>query len=54
LSLDLRYFASKAVRHTKNTPALDMDAYIWVLEEEEGKIEVFRDDLVCARLLADD
>ncbi|KAL6647723.1 hypothetical protein ACP70R_015160 [Stipagrostis hirtigluma subsp. patula] len=54
LSLDLRYFASKAVRPTKDSPASDMDACIRRLEEEQGKIEVFRRELpLCARLLAD-
>lgn len=54
LSLDLRYFVSKAVRQTKDAPASDMDACIRRLEEERGKIEVFRRELpLCARLLAD-
>jgi hypothetical protein len=53
LSLGLMYFASKAMRQTKNTPVLDMDAYIWRLKEEQGKIEVLRHVLpICARLLA--
>uniref|UniRef100_A0A0A9H211 HTH myb-type domain-containing protein n=1 Tax=Arundo donax TaxID=35708 RepID=A0A0A9H211_ARUDO len=54
LSLDLRYFASKAVRQTKDAPPSDMDTCIRRLEEERGKIEVFRRELpLCARLLAD-
>ncbi|NP_001358779.1 uncharacterized protein LOC100282329 [Zea mays] len=55
LSLDLRHFASKAVRQSKDdTPAPDMDACIRRLEEERGKIEMFKRDLpLCARLLAD-
>ncbi|TVU40519.1 hypothetical protein EJB05_13986 [Eragrostis curvula] len=54
LSLDLRYFASKAVRQTKDSPASEMDSCIRRLEEERGKIEVFRRELpLCARLLAD-
>ncbi|XP_062190409.1 transcription factor NIGTH1-like [Phragmites australis] len=54
LSLDLRCFASKAVRQTKDAPASDMDACIRRLEEERGKIEMFRRELpLCARLLAD-
>ncbi|WVZ61595.1 hypothetical protein U9M48_011447 [Paspalum notatum var. saurae] len=55
LCLDLRYFASKAVRQqAKDAPASDMDACIRRLEEERGKIEMFRRELpLCARLLAD-
>nr|AIN39826.1 hypothetical protein [Zoysia matrella] len=55
LSLDLRHFAARAMRQSKNAPpASDMDAYIRRLEEERGKIEVFRRELpICARLLAD-
>ncbi|KAJ1287470.1 hypothetical protein BS78_02G012300 [Paspalum vaginatum] len=54
LCLDLRYFASKAVRQAKDAPASDMDACIRRLEEEQGKIEMFRRELpLCARLLAD-
>ncbi|KAL6880294.1 hypothetical protein ACP4OV_011859 [Aristida adscensionis] len=54
LSLDLRYFASKAVRQARDAPAPEMDACIRRLEEEQGKIEVFRRELpLCARLLAD-
>ncbi|GJN10477.1 hypothetical protein PR202_ga28572 [Eleusine coracana subsp. coracana] len=55
LSLDLRYFASKAVRQqtNKDSPASEMGAYIRRLEEEQGKIEVFKRELpLCARLLA--
>ena len=51
---DLGYFVSKAVGQTKDSPASDMDAYIRRLEEEWGKIEVFRRELpLCAHLLAD-
>lgn len=55
LSLDLRHFASKAVRQSKDdAPAPDMDACIRRLEEERGKIEMFKRELpLCARLLAD-
>lgn len=54
LSLDLRHFASKAMKQTRSALASDMDAYIRRLEEERGKIEVFRRELpICARLLAD-
>ncbi|KAK3126216.1 hypothetical protein QOZ80_7AG0553290 [Eleusine coracana subsp. coracana] len=55
LSLDLRYFASKAVRQqtNKDSPVSEMGAYIRRLEEEQGKIEVFKRELpLCARLLA--
>lgn len=54
LSLDLRYFAAKAVRQARDAPASEMGAFIRRLEEEQGKIEVFRRELpLCARLLAD-
>lgn len=55
LSLDLRHFATKAVRQSKDdAPAPDMDACIRRLEEERGKIEMFKRELpLCARLLAD-
>lgn len=54
LSLDLRYFASKAVRQARDAPASDVDACIRRLEEERGKIEMFRRELpLCARLLAE-
>jgi hypothetical protein len=55
LSLDLTHFAaSKAVRQTANVPASDVDAYIRRLQEEQGKIEVFKRELpICASLLAD-
>lgn len=54
LSLDLRYFAFKALRQTKDAPPSDMDACIRRLEEERGKIEMFKRELpLCARLLAD-
>ncbi|CAN6222228.1 unnamed protein product [Urochloa humidicola] len=54
LSLDLRYFASKAVRHARDAPASDVDACIRRLEEERGKIEMFRRELpLCAHLLAE-
>lgn len=55
LTLDLRHFASKAVRQSKDdAPAPDMDACIRRLEEERGKIEMFKRELpLCARLLAD-
>ncbi|CAO1939357.1 unnamed protein product [Urochloa humidicola] len=54
LSLDLRYFASKAVRQARDAPASDVDACIRRLEEERGKIEMFKRELpLCARLLAE-
>ena len=54
LSLDLRYFASKAVQQARDVPASDVDACIRRLEEERGKIEMFRRELpLCARLLAE-
>ena len=54
LSLDLRYFASKAVQQARDAPASDVDACIRRLEEERGKIEMFRRELpLCARLLAE-
>ncbi|KAG2631317.1 hypothetical protein PVAP13_2NG008600 [Panicum virgatum] len=54
LSLDLRYFASKAVRQARDAAASDVDACIRRLEEERGKIEMFRRELpLCARLLAE-
>jgi len=54
LSLDLRHFASKAVRQARDAPASDVDACIRRLEEERGKIEMFRRELpLCARLLAE-
>ncbi|XP_039812147.1 transcription factor HHO5-like [Panicum virgatum] len=54
LSLDLRYFASKAVQQARDMPASDVDACIRRLEEERGKIEMFRRELpLCARLLAE-
>ncbi|OEL16467.1 Myb family transcription factor EFM [Dichanthelium oligosanthes] len=54
LSLDLRYFAAKAVRQARDAPASDVDACIRRLEEERGKIEMFRRELpLCARLLAE-
>ena len=61
LSLDLRYFASKAVQQARDAPASDVDApasdvdaCIRCLEEERGKIEMFRRELpLCARLLAE-
>ncbi|RLM87548.1 transcription factor PCL1-like [Panicum miliaceum] len=54
LSLDLRYFASKAVRQARDAPTPDVDACIRRLEEERGKIEMFRRELpLCARLLAE-
>ncbi|CAO2140852.1 unnamed protein product [Urochloa humidicola] len=54
LSLDLRYFASKAVRQARDAPASDVDACIRRLEEERGKIEMFRRELpLCARLLGE-
>jgi hypothetical protein len=54
LSLDLRYFASKVVMQARDGPMSDVDACIRRLEEERGKIEMFRRDLpLCARLLAE-
>jgi hypothetical protein len=53
LTFDLRYFATKVMSQTKNTPVSDMHAYIRQLNEERGKIVVFRrDHPVCAHLLA--
>lgn len=54
LSLDLRYFASKVVMQARDGPMSDVDACIRRLEEERGKIEMFRRELpLCARLLAE-
>ncbi|KAF8783855.1 hypothetical protein HU200_000297 [Digitaria exilis] len=55
LSLDLRYFASKAVmKQACDAPASNVDSCIRRLEEERGKIEMFRRELpLCSRLLAE-
>ncbi|KAG8081330.1 hypothetical protein GUJ93_ZPchr0007g5090 [Zizania palustris] len=54
LSLDLKMFAAKSVGRVRDSPASAMDDCIRKLEEERGKIEVFRRELpLCARLLAD-
>ncbi|KAL5198539.1 hypothetical protein ABZP36_002051 [Zizania latifolia] len=54
LSLDLKMFAAKSVGRVRDSPASAMDDCIRRLEEERGKIEVFRRELpLCARLLAD-
>ena len=54
LSLDLKTFAAKSLGRARDSPAAAMDECIRRLEEEKGKIEVFRRELpLCARLLAD-
>jgi hypothetical protein len=54
LSLDLKMFAAKSLGRVRDAPAAAMDECIRRLEEEKGKIEVFRRELpLCARLLAD-
>ncbi|KAF8783641.1 hypothetical protein HU200_000438 [Digitaria exilis] len=45
LSLDLRYFASKAVKRARDVSALNVDECIRRLEEEQGKIKMFRQEL---------
>nr|CAB3451756.1 unnamed protein product [Digitaria exilis] len=54
LSLDLRYFASKAVKRARDVLALNVDDCILRLEEEQDKIKMFRQELpVFVRLLAE-
>ncbi|XP_040382011.1 myb family transcription factor EFM-like [Oryza brachyantha] len=54
LSLDLKMFAAKSVGRARDSPASAMGDCIKRLEEEMGKIEVFRRELpLCVRLLAD-
>ncbi|KAL5196883.1 hypothetical protein ABZP36_000395 [Zizania latifolia] len=54
LSLDLKMFAAKSVGCVRDSPASAMDDCIRRLEEERGKIEVFRRELpLSVRLLVD-